>query len=384
MNLAETTIKGAPSQLTILEGLRIIPDPRIERCQKHPLISILFIALCGALCGADNWVDIEVFGTHSRDWLEKFVALPNGVPSHDTFGRVFSLIDSAAFRDFFAQWTSDLAELTQGDVVAFDGKTLRRSFDKARGKQALHLVNAWSLDNGLCLGQMEVDEKSNEITALPKLIELLNLKGCVVTADALNTQKSVAQAIVKAGADYVLPIKDNHPTLRADVELYFQDGLQREFKGVDCDYYETLEKDHGRIERRRYFVIDADWLQDRQEWEGLKSLGMVIRERWQGKKHSTETVYYLMSTEPEARLLERSSRGHWGIEAFHWRLDVIMREDENRYRDRLGAENMSLLRKLTLNLLVKDKKTKAGGHAKRLRAAISPAYREQLLTGGKL
>lgn len=361
----------------IIDLIEEIPDPRLIRCQKHPLNSVIFIVLVTGLCGANNWVEVESMGEALQDWIQLYVPLPNGIPSHDTFGRIFSLISPKAFREFFEKWISFIRKEISNEVVNFDGKTLRRTKGPTG---ALHLLNAWSMDNGICLGQLPVDKKTNEIKVFPELIKILELKDCIVTADALNTQKDIAKAIIDAEADYVLPVKENHLGLKDDIELFFKDAVAKSFKGIDADDYKTLDKGHGRIESRKYYVIDAEGLPDKNLWKGLKSLGMAVRDRKIGKKQEQETVYYLMSTEIDAKLLEKCVRGHWAVEnSLHWRLDVIFREDESRYREKIGAENLSLVRKMALGALSRDKSVKGGIQSKRLRAAASSTYREYIL-----
>jgi len=365
------------SEFKIIKLIKNIPDPRIKRCQKHPLESIFFIVFVAGLCGANNWVEVVSMGEALEDWIKKFVLLPFGIPSHDTFGRIFSLICPKAFNKLLEEWVSFIRKHIEGEVVSFDGKTLRGT--KNNGNP-LHLLNAWSIDNGMCLGQLPVDQKTNEMKVLPKLIKLLELKDCIITADALNTQKSVAKAVIEAGADYVLPVKKNHPNLLEDIALFFDDAFKREFKGIDVGTYETLEKSHGRIESRKYYVLDGEELPNRKNWKGLKSIGMVVREREIKGKIEKECVYYIMSIEMDAKLFERCVRGHWAVEnSLHWRLDVIFREDESRYRDKIGAQNLSIIRKMTLGALSRDKISKGGIQAKRLRAAGNAQYREFVL-----
>lgn len=361
----------------IIELIKEIPDPRIERCQKHPFVSIVFISFVTTLCGANNWIEVESLGEVIQDWIKEYVPLPFGIPSHDTFGRVFSLIRPESFRQFLEKWVNFVRQRVKGELINFDGKTLRGTKDAG---SALHLLNAWSMDNGICIGQLPVDEKTNEIKIVPELIKLLDLKDCIVTTDALNTQKEIAKAIIGAGADYALPIKRNHADLYDDVEFMFENALKKEFKGVDADYHETLEKSHGRIESRKFYMMDGEDVPNKELWEGFKTVGIVIRERTIKEKTEKEIAYYLMSTEIDAKLLERCSRGHWGVEnGLHWRLDVIFREDESRYRDDVGAQNLSIVRKMSLGALSRDKTVKGGIQTKRLRAAASPAYREHVL-----
>lgn len=366
----------------ILEYIEEIPDPRNQSSLnfKHHLSSVIFTAFICSLCGANDWAEIETMGKAMQEWIVKFVPLPNGIPSHDTFGRIFGLIDPKAFNNFLIKWMESVREVFSKDVISFDGKTLRGSAEKGIGLHGVHILNAWSKENGVCIGQMKVDDKSNEITAIPLLVELLDLKNCIVTSDALNTQKENAAKIKEAGADYVLPVKENHSGLLDDIRLFFDDAIKNDFRGIDADHFETLDKDHGRIEKRVYHVIDGEDLPDKTLWAGLKSLGMVIRERTSAGKTTREICYYINSIEIDAKLFEYSVRGHWGVEnGLHWRLDVVFREDANRYRNRIGAQNLSVLRKITMGILIKDKSQKHGTSSKRLAAAVDQNYREKLL-----
>lgn len=367
--------------LRLIQYIQEIPDERGCYCNfKHPLISIVFIALVSALCGANNWQEVVVVGQNLRDWISRFVILPHGIPSEDTFERVFAMIRADAFNQFLTKLMSIFRDRIEGDIISFDGKSLRGTAEKGIGTKALHILNAWSGNYGLSLGQLAVDEKSNEITAMPFLMEILELKGCIITADALNTQKNIAAKAIELEADYALPVKDNHPTLKEDIELLFSDAISKGFKGIDADQHETVEKNGGRIEQRKYYVIDADELPEKEQWAGVRSLGMVIRERSSGNKISTEMAYYILSFEVDAKLFEKCSRGHWGIEnSLHWRLDVILREDQSRYRDKNGAQNLAVLRKIVLSALSRDKSTKRSISSKRLAAATDPVYREMIL-----
>jgi predicted transposase YbfD/YdcC len=366
----------------IIQYIEEIPDPRNPSSFnfKHPFSSIVFIAFITTLCGANDWVEVEVTGNAIKDWIAQFVPIPHGIPSHNTFGRIFSLINPTSLNDFLIKWMESMREKIPQDVISFDGKTLRGTAEKGIGLQGVHILNAWSKENGICIGQLKVDDKSNEITAIPELIELLDLKKCVVTADALNTQKEVAAKIKRAGADYVLPVKGNHAGLYDDIKLFFDDAIRKDFRGVDADHVETLDKDHGRIEKRIYHIIDGESLPDKDLWLGVKSLGMVIRERTIRNKTTQEIQYYINSIEIDGKLFEKCARGHWGVEnGLHWCLDVILREDKSRYRDRIGAQNLAVLRKITLGILTKDKSKKCGQAPKRLAALGDPAYRENLL-----
>jgi len=272
-------------------------------------------------------------------------------------------------------------EKLERKTISFDGKCLRGTASSEKDLRAIHTLNAYSHENGICIGHKKVDDKSNEITAMPVLMELLDLKGAIVTADALNTQKDIARKAIDLGADYILPVKGNHPNLLEDIKLLFADAQSNDFKGFDADDFETLEKSRGRVESRKYYSIDAEGIPSGNEWLGLKSLGMVIRERTiKGKSSKKEVEYYICSTEIDARLLEKVVRGHWGIEnSLHWVLDVTFREDQVRYRERTGAQNLAAIRKITHGVLTKDTTLKCGKHGKRLVAATDPVYREELL-----
>lgn len=367
--------------LKLIQYIQEVPDARGQYCNfKHPLVSIIFIALVSALCGANNWQEVVVVGQSLKEWISRFVVLPHGIPSEDTFERVFAMIRVDAFNRLLGNMMGIFRETIRGEIINFDGKSLRGTAEKGVGKKALHILNAWSNQNGISLGQLAVDEKSNEITAIPLLMEMLDLKGCIITADALNTQKAVAKKAIELGADYALPVKGNHPSLKEDIALFFEDALSKGFKGIDADQYETIEKNRGRIEQRNYYVIDAEDLPNKEEWTGVRSLGMVIRERILGDKKSKETIYYLLSLEIDAKLFEKCSRGHWAVEnSLHWRLDVTLREDQSRYRDKVGAQNLAVLRKIVLGVLSEDKSTKRSIASKRLAAATDPLYREKIL-----
>lgn len=367
--------------LKLIQYIEEIPDPRGCYCNfKHPLVSIIFVALIGSLCGANSWPEVVVVGNSLKDWMSRFVIFPYGIPSEDTFERVFSMIHVEEFNHFLTNLMDIFRETLEGEIVSFDGKTLRGAVEKGVGKKALHILNAWSSQNGISLGQLAVDEKSNEITAMPLLMELLDLKGCIITADALNTQKTVAAKAIEVGADYVLPVKENHPGLLEDVKTFFDEAIAKDFKGIDADHIETLDKDHGRVEKRTYHIIDGEELPDKDQWSGVKSLGMVIRERSVKDKETREIQYYINSIEIDAKLFENSVRGHWGVEnGLHWRLDVMLREDQNRYRDRIGAQNLAALRKIVLGVLSKEKSKKRSIASKRLLAAMDPKYREEIL-----
>jgi predicted transposase YbfD/YdcC len=360
-----------------------VPDPRREHLRLHSLWDLIAITICAVVAGADTWVDVAKYGERKFEWLQTFLELPNGIPSHDTFDRVFRLLDPEALQQGFHLWMTALVEATAGRLVAVDGKALRHSFDTAAGKGPLHLVSAWASENNLMLGQRAVDCKSNEITAIPELLKILELKGALVTIDAMGCQKAIAAQIDAAGADYVLALKGNQETIHADVQQAFIDGLENNFAGVEHHCYRTYEEEHGRKERREYHVMSLpEGFADRHpQWVGLRSLGMVIRERQVGDAEPSDEVHhYLNSLAPKVKLFARAVRGHWGIEnSLHWVLDIAFREDESRLRKDHGPENLALMRRLAVSLLKNDETEETGIACKRKQAGWDNDYLLQVL-----
>jgi predicted transposase YbfD/YdcC len=360
-----------------------VTDPRREHLRLHTLWDLIAITICAVVAGADTWVDVAKYGERKSDWLQTFLELPNGIPSHDTFDRVFRLLDPVALQQGFHRWMAALVEATAGRLIAVDGKTLRHSFDTAAGKGALHLVSAWAGENHLLLGQRAVDSKSNEITAIPELLKILDLKGAIVTIDAMGCQKAIATQVDGAGGDYVLALKGNQETIHADVQDVFIDALGNNFAGVEHRSCRSYEEDHGRKEQREYHIMSLpDGFAERHpEWTGLRSLGLVIRERQVGDAQPTEEVhYYLSSLAPKAKLFAHAVRGHWGIEnSLHWVLDIAFREDECRLRKDHGPENLALLRRLAVSLLQNDETEKTGIACKRKQAGWDNDYLLQIL-----
>ncbi|RKZ35274.1 MAG: ISAs1 family transposase [Gammaproteobacteria bacterium] len=369
----------------IEEHFKSLPDPRRKTMNlRHKLIDILIIAICAIICGSDSWVAVETFGKAKEDWFRRFLELPNGIPSHDTFTDVFRKLASRQFEACFTSWTESISELFEGEVVSIDGKTLRRSHDKGNDKKAIHMVSAWASKNYLVLGQVKTDDKSNEITAIPKLLLGLELKGCLVTIDAMGCQKKIAKVIIDQEADYLLAVKDNQPKLYQAVQDYFTQVNKVNFEGYNVDFAETNNEGHGRIETRRCWVgHDAlPQIEGSENWEGLQTIVMLESERTVKEETTIEHRYYISSTESSAESLLCASREHWGIEnSWHWRLDIAFREDESRIRKGNGAENLAILRHIALNLLNKEDTAKLGMKNKRLKAGWDASYLEKVLAG---
>jgi len=366
----------------MLDYLGLVPDPRVERTRKHELPELLFIALAAVICGAEHWTHVEEFGKANQPWLDTFLDLPHGIPSHDTFGRVFAALDPDALEAALQAFVRDFAGDSAGKHIAIDGKTLRRSFDRAAEKSAVHMVTAWVYENHAAFGQVKVNDKSNEITAIPQLLRLLDLNGATVTIDAMGCQKEIAKQIVEGGGNYVLALKGNQSTLEEEVSEFFDDVLVR---GLDAplETHTCLEKDHGRREQRTVIVSrDVQWLRDIDKWKGLSAIVAVESKRAIDGETSTERRHYLCSGNAGVQDLGQFIRNHWSVEnELHWTLDVAFREDLCRVRAQNAAENLARIRRVALSILKQEKTAKVGTQGKRLKAAWDKAYLLKLLSG---
>lgn len=358
-----------------------VTDPRMANKSSHYLIDIIGLTICAVICGAEDWTEIEEFGQSKENWLKKFFHFPNGIPSHDTLGRVFSMISTEELEKAFLSWITAITDKVK-DVVAIDGKTIRRSYDTSSNKNAIHMVSAWASKNKVVLGQVKTDEKSNEITAIPELLHLLEIEDCIVTIDAMGCQKEIATDIVNKNADYVLALKRNQDSLYKEVYDLFQDAQETNFNGLEWDYFETDEKNHGRHEIRRYWTItDVEHLEHGKDWPQLRSVGMVELECTSQGETTHDFRFYINSLDGQAETFAKAVRGHWGIEnSLHWVLDVSFREDDSRIRKGNAAENFSIIRRLVLNLIKQEKTAKKSVKTKRLKAALDNDYLVKILT----
>ena len=377
-------------KLSLIEHFKDLPDPRVDRTRDHELIDVLTIAVCTLLCAGESFNDMEDFGMAKEDWFKTFLTLKNGIPSHDTFNRVFAALGPVAFGECFMAWTQSLRNAVTQEIVALDGKALRRALDADQNSKVI--VSAWAQSNRLVLGQLKVDDKSNEITALPRLLRALELTGCIVTVDAMGTQKQVAKEIKEADADYVMALKGNHEVVQEEVKSFLDAavleataprpaGKQPSAVVAGLATLQTVEKDHGRLETRTYYQSAVlDWFADRGQWEGLKTIGLVQAEREVGGKKTVERRYYLSSLPLGVATFAKAVRGHWSVEnSLHWVLDVQMSEDDSRARTGHAAENLATLRRLALNLLKREATKKRGIRGKQLNASWDHAYLLRLL-----
>lgn len=376
--------------LSLIEHFKDLPDPRVNRTKDHQLIDVLVIAVCTLLCGGESFNDMEDFGLAKEEWFRTFLSLSNGIPSHDTFNRVFAALDPRKFLDCFLSWTQSLRESVHQEIVALDGKALRRALNKDEAMK--YVVSAWAESNNLVLGQLKVADKSNEITAVPELLRVLELSGCIVTLDAMGCQKKIAREIIEADADFVLALKGNHEAVHQEVKSFLDltiaersakraPGAKPSKAAATLEMLETVEKDHGRIEIRRYYLsAELNWFADRDQWEGLRTMGAVESIREIDGKPTVEWRYYLSSLRPDVATFGRAVRGHWGVEnKLHWVMDVAFGEDRSRIRTGFAAENLATLRRLALNMLKKETTKKRGIKGKQLNAGWDHAYLLRLL-----
>lgn len=372
--------------ISLIDCFENVPDPRVDRTKSHKLIDILIISICTFLCGGETFNDMEEFGKAKYEWLKTFLELPNGIPTHDTFNRVFAALDPQSFLESFLRWTQSLRKAIPGEIVAMDGKALRRALNQ--GQSLPYVVSAWAVGNGLVLGQLKVAEKSNEITAVPELLRALELRGCIVTTDAMGCQKKIAKQIINSGADYVLALKGNHETVHEEVKTYLDDAIRQQTgrpavqgEKPELVHVETVEKDHGRLETRRYWQSEnINWFADLMRWEGLRSVGVVESVREIKGEISTERRYYLSSLACDITRFAKAVRGHWGVEnQVHWHMDVSFGEDQSRARTGHAAENLATLRRLALNMLKRETTKKRGLKGKQRCAGWDHRYLLRLL-----
>jgi predicted transposase YbfD/YdcC len=368
-----------PPTASLMQHFEELADPRTGNAKAHIFLEILIIAILAVICGADGWSDVELFGKTKKKWLKTFLQLPKGIPSHDTFGRVFAKIQPAEFQRRFLEWVQAVEELTAGQVIAVDGKQLRRSHNRRAGKAAIYMVSAWATQNQLVLGQTKVAEKSNEITAIPSLLRLLDISGCIVTIDAIGTQTEIAETIMAGGGDYLLAVKENQGHLFEDLQNLFAEDAARDMKYAQCSHAKHVQKGHGRLETRECWATDREellaWVQNRKPWKGLKSVVRIVSQRQSDDSLQVQTRYFISSLPADANMILKVKRSHWKIEnQLHWVLDIAFREDESRVRTDQAAENLAVLRHMALNLLKNERTAKGGIRAKRLQAGWDHDY----------
>ena len=367
--------------IPLKEHFSSLDDPRAQHSIEHLLLDIVLITICAVICGADTWVEIENYGLAKQEWLETFLELPNGIPSHDTFERMFARLRPEQLQQCFLNWVQAVFNISDGQLINLDGKTLRGSYERGGKQGMIHMVSAWASHNRLVLGQRKVNEKSNEITAIPELLQVLNLNGAVVSIDAMGCQTQIAAQIVAQQGDYVLALKGNQGDLHQDVQQLFAHAHSQNFRGIEHDFYETQEQGHGRQEIRRYWVMGkTEYLIGAEKWAKLTTIGCVESQRQVGDKITSELRYYLLSLPLEATQFAAAVRGHWSIEnQLHWILDVGFREDQSRTTQGYSSENLAVIRHLAVNLLSQEQSAKGGTRAKRLKAGWNDHYLTKIL-----
>ena len=364
-----------PALERLIDSFSSLPDPRVIGRTTYDLVDIMVLTVCAVLCGADDWEAVEIWGNAKRTWLRQYIPLENGIPSHDTIGRVFAALAASTFQDCFTRWVASVCGSLEGQVVAIDGKTMRGSHHRGAGKKAIHMVSAFASEQGITLGQLKTEEKSNEITAIPALLAMLELKGSIVTIDSMGCQTEIAKAIIGKDADYVLALKGNQSNLHDQVDTFFRIAEQNDYKNLDAKPEITCEKGHGRIETRRVVALPAKWLEGVQSWSGLESMIMVEAIREIGDKRTKECRFYISSLPANSKRLGEVIRAHWAIEnSLHWCLDVTFNEDGCRVRTDNAAENFNLIRKITMNLLRQDTSMKRSIPKKRMYASLYDDY----------
>jgi len=367
---------------TLKEQFGTLNDPRAQHSIEHLLIDLMLITICAVICGAQSWVEIENYGIAKQEWLQTFLELPNGIPSHDTFARIFARLRPEELQQCFLNWVQAVFEITEGQLIALDGKALRGSYERGSKQGMIHLVSAWAIQNRIVLGQRKVNEKSNEITAIPELLRVLDLAGSVVSIDAMGCQTAIAEQIVAQGGDYVLALKGNQGKLHEDVVQLFNHAHQQNFRGIEHDFYETQEQGHGWTESRRYWVMgQTEYRVGAKNWAKLMTIGCVQSQRQIGDPITCESRYYLLSLPLDAERFALSVRGHWSIEnQLHWILDVGFQEDQARSIQVYSGENLAVIRHLAVNLLTQEKSAKGGTRAKRLKAGWDDRYLLKILS----
>lgn len=369
--------------VSFLNHFETLTDPRIERSKEHLLIDIVAIAILAVISGADGWGAIELYGKTKYEWLKGFLELPNGIPSHDTFSRVFARIEPQQFQECFLSWVNSITQKLELEVIAIDGKTMKQSYDRNQSQKPLHIVSAWSASHQLVLGQKKVNKKSNEVTAIPALLELLEIEKSIITIDALGCQKEIAALIIKKKGDYLLALKGNQKLLHEDVKNWFELARKEEFAGREHSYYQQIEGGHHRVEKRQIWTVavsELPSLHNQSLWTGLKTVVMIVSERRLWNKTTTEVRFYLSSLASNAEKISQAIRSHWGIEnSLHWTLDVTFCEDKSRIRKDNSPENFALLRRLAINLLKQEKGFKGSLKMKRYLAGMDNNYLVQIL-----
>ena len=369
--------------VSFLNHFETLTDPRIERSKEHLLIDIVAIAILAVISGADGWGAIELYGKTKYEWLKGFLELPNGIPSHDTFSRVFARIEPKQFQECFLSWVNSITQKLELEVIAIDGKTMKQSYDRNQSQKPLHIVSAWSASHQLVLGQKKVNKKSNEVTAIPALLELLEIEKSIITIDAMGCQKEIAALIIKKKGDYLLALKGNQKLLHKDVKDWFELARKEEFAGREHSYYQQIEGGHHRVEKRQIWTVavsELPSLHNQSLWTGLKTVVMIVSERRLWNKTTTEVRFYLSSLASNAEKISQAIRSHWGIEnSLHWTLDVTFSEDKSRIRKDHSPENFALIRRLAVNLLKQEKGFKGSLKMKRYLAGMDNNYLVQIL-----